>query len=36
MKNGREREDYGELDRLLVEADGALEDEDLRAANEVL
>ncbi len=39
MKNGysrREREDYEELDRLLAEADGALDDEDLRGANEQL
>ncbi len=35
--NGRRgREDHEELDRLLVEADEFLEDEDLRAANEML
>ena len=32
----RGREDYEELDRLRVEADKSLEDEDLRAANEML
>ena len=39
MKNGhrrREREDYEELDRFLMEADRSLEDEDLRGANEAL
>ena len=37
MEDGRRgREDYEELDRLLVEADRSLEDEDLRAANETL
>ncbi len=36
-ENGRRRrEDYEELDRLLVEADKSLEDKDLRAANEML
>ncbi len=32
----REREDYEELDRFFAEADRALEDEDLRGANEQL
>lgn len=32
----RSREDYGELDRLLLEADGALEAENLRGANVAL
>ena len=32
----REREDYEELDRFLAEADMAMEDEDLRRANEQL
>ncbi len=39
MENGherREREDYEELDRLLMEADRSLEDEDLRGVNEAL
>lgn len=39
MEDGRDRrglEDYEELDRLLAEADGSLEDEDLRGANEAL
>lgn len=39
MENGHERrgrEDYEELDRLLVEADGSLEEDDLRGANEAL
>lgn len=39
MENGhrrREREDYEELDRLLMEADKSLEAEDLRGANEEL
>ena len=38
-RNGRGRrgrEDYEELDRLLVEANGFLEEEDLRGANEAL
>ncbi len=36
-ENGRRgRDDYEELDRLLVEADRSLEDEDLCAANEAL
>jgi hypothetical protein len=39
VENGQERrgrEDYEELDRLLMEADRSLEDEDLRGANEAL
>ena len=39
MENGhsrREREDYEELDRFLAEADLALEDEELREANDQL
>lgn len=40
MENGHEqrrsREDYEELDRFLMEADGSLGDEDLRGANEAL
>lgn len=40
MENGHEqrrsREDYEELDRFLMEADGSLGDEDLRGANETL
>jgi hypothetical protein len=32
----RSREDYEELDRFLMEADGSLGDEDLRGANEAL
>lgn len=36
-RNGRRgREDYEELDRFLAEAEGSLEDEDLRGANEAL
>jgi hypothetical protein len=39
LENGhsrREREDYEELDRFLAEADLALEDEELREANDQL
>ena len=40
VENGHEqrrsREDYEELDRFLMEADGSLGDEDLRGANEAL